>query len=372
MLNMIPRVIQPNEIVIKKGALIRLKFLKGKKAFIICGGKSFEKNGYLEKLENYLISSGFELVFFKGVVGDPSEESINEILAKLRESNADWIIGVGGGGVMDSAKVAWALYENQGALLTDFIKPHSIPERSKTKICLIPTTAGSGSEVSNSAVITINGNKMPIISNYFIPEIVILDPNLTTSLPANITAYSAIDAFTHALESYCSNLNNELTNAYCIASGRLIIDNLETAISSPENIVAREKLLYGSMLSGLAQSVTSVGGIHALSHTVAKEIDLPHGNLNAIFLIPLLKFNMQESTRIKEFLNQLGLIEFEKFENWINKIFVKSNMIDKWGPYSKQLNLNEISEATLMDICARTNPRKLSSDAIKSILEATI
>ena len=195
---------------------------------------------------------------------------------------------------------------------------------------------------------------------------------MTTSLPANITAYSAIDAFTHALESYCSNLNNELTNAYCIASGRIIIDNLEIAISSPENIVAREKLLYGSMLSGLAQSVTSVGGVHALSHTVAKEIDLPHGNLNAIFLIPLLKFNMQESPRIKEFLDQLGFIEFEKFENWINKIFVKSNMIDKWGPYSKQLNLNEISEATLMDICARTNPRKLSSDAIKSILEATI
>ena len=358
--------------VIKKGSLIRLKFLDGKKAFIICGGQSFEKYGYLEKLEKHLAASKIEIVTVKRIIKDPTEDSINTIMTQLKDLNADWIIGVGGGAVMDTAKLIYALYENQNMPLSDFEKPHSVPElRKKAKLCLIPTTAGSGSEVSNSAVVTINNKKTPIISNHFIPDIAILDPNLTISLPSKITAYTSIDAFTHGIESYCSNLNNALTNSYSVAGAKLIIDNLDEVVASPDNVLAREKLLYGSMLTGLAQSMTSVGGVHALSHTVASKIELPHGNLNAIFLIPMLKFNMQESPRIVEFLQQLGFSGIEKLEEWISRIFVNTGMIDKWGSYAKEINIDVISKATLEDICARTNPRKLTAEGVKSILKMT-
>ena len=113
MLNMLPRIIYPREMVIKKGSLIRLKFLDGKKAFIICGGQSFEKSGYLEKLEKHLAASKIEIVTVKRIIKDPTEDSINTIMTQLKDLNADWIIGVGGGAVMDTANLIYALYENQ-------------------------------------------------------------------------------------------------------------------------------------------------------------------------------------------------------------------------------------------------------------------
>ena len=163
MLNMLPRIIYPREMVIKKGSLIRLKFLDGKKAFIICGGQSFEKSGYLEILEKHLAASKIEIVTVKRIIKDPTEDSINTIMTQLKDLNADWIIGVGGGAVMDTAKLIYALYENQNIPLSDFKAPHSVPElRKKAKLCLIPTTAGSGSEVSNSAVVTIDNKKIRV------------------------------------------------------------------------------------------------------------------------------------------------------------------------------------------------------------------
>ena len=372
MLNMLPRIIYPREMVIKKGSLSRLTFLDGKRAFIICGGQSFEKSGYLEKLEKHLAASKIEIVTVKRIIKDPTEDSINTIMTQLKDLNADWIIGVGGGAVMDTAKLIYALYENQNIPLSDFKAPHSVPElRKKAKLCLIPTTAGSGSEVSNSAVVTIDNKKTPIISNHFIPDIAILDPNLTVSLPPEITAHTSIDAFTHGIESYCSSLNNALTNSYSVAGAKLIIENLEEVIASPSNIIAREKLMYGSMLTGLAQSMTSVGGVHALSHSLASEIELSHGNLNAIFLIPMLKFNMQESPRIEEFIQQIGLGGIERLEEWISRISENTKMVKKWGAYGKEINVNEVSEATLEDIAARTNPRKLTVEGVRSILEMT-
>jgi len=372
MLNILPRVIFPREIVIKKGSLIRLKFLDGKKALIICGGQSLEKYGYLEKLENYIAASKIEIVAIKKVIKDPSEDSINLLMNELKNLNADWIIGVGGGAVMDAAKLIYALYENQNMQLSDFKKPHSVPElRKKAKLCLIPTTSGSGSEISNSAIVTVNNKKNPVISNHFVPDIAILDPNLTISLPPKITAHTSIDAFTHGIESYCSSLNNPLTNSYSVAGAKLIIENLEEVIASPSNIIAREKLMYGSMLTGLAQSMTSVGGVHAMSHSLASKVELSHGNLNAIFLIPILKFNMQESPRIEEFIQQIGLGEIERLEEWISRISINTEMVKKWGAYCKEINMNQASREILEDVCARTNPRKLTEEGIKNILEMT-
>jgi alcohol dehydrogenase class IV len=369
---MLPRVIHPSEMVIKKGSLIRLKFLKGKKAAILCGGESFRQNGFLEKLEGYLKASKLETVLIDGIKGDPTEKSVEEVAAKLREANVDWVIGAGGGAVMDTAKVAWALYEYPEKNIADFKKPFSIPPlKQKAKLCLIPTTAGTGSEVSNSAVVKVEGKKIPLLSADFVPEIAILDPTLLVALPPKVTAFTALDAFTHAVESYCSKLNNGLTDTYATSGAKLLVENLEKAIESPSDVAAREKLLYGSMLAGVAQGMTSVGGVHALSHAMASRIDLTHGHANGIFLVPMLKFNAEESPRVVEFLSAVGLSDLEGLEAWVSRVFQKSSLSRKWGEKSSDVNLGEAAEAALKDVCALTNPRKLTAEGLTSVLDAT-
>tara|TARA_B110000238_G_scaffold183635_1_gene210325 strand:+ start:477 stop:1598 length:1122 start_codon:yes stop_codon:yes gene_type:complete len=372
MLNMLSRIILPREIVIKKGSLIRIKFLIGKKIALLIGNKSLKKNGHLQKIEKYLSASKIEYSIIEGINGDPCEKDILSISKKLLQIKPDWIVGIGGGSVLDSAKLAWTVYENPEISLSKFLTPFSIPElRKKAKLCLIPTTSGTGSEVSSSAILTINGKKIPIITPCFIPDIAILDPNLTLDINNKVLACTGIDAFTHAIESYCSSLSNSLTKAYALEGGKFIFQNLKEAIKNPQNILAKENLLYGSMLSGLAQGVTSVGGVHAISHTLASHIDLTHGHLNALFLIPILKFNSQESDDVKKFLNELGINNLDSLTLWVSEIMKECDLSDKWGNFSRDFDTNDMSENILNDICARTNSRKLTNDAIISILKDT-
>ena len=372
MLNMLSRIIHPKEIVIKKGSLIRIKFLIGKKAAILIGSESLQKSDYLQKIEKYLLASKIEYSIIKGISGDPSEKSISEVSNQLNEIKPDWVIGVGGGSVMDTAKLAWTLYENPRMSLSEFQTPFSVPElKKKAKLCLIPTTSGTGSEVTNSAIVMIKGTKTPIISNFFIPDIVILDPNLTINLPNKVAACTGIDAFSHGLESYCSTLSNSLTKVYAIAGAKLIFKNLKSALLDPEDIKTKEKLLYGSMLSGLAQGVTSVGGIHAMSHSLASNINLPHGHLNALFIIPVLKFNTVESNSVIKFLKEMDINDINILDKWISEIMDICKLNNKWGNFSKDFNLDDMSQNIINDICARTNPRKLTVEGIKSILDET-
>ncbi len=372
MLNMLSRIIYPKEMVIKKGSLIRIKFLIGKKAAILIGRDSLQKSEYLQKIEKYLSTSKIEYFVIKGISGDPCEKSILEISHQLNEIKPDWVIGVGGGSVMDTAKLAWSLYENPKMSLLKFQTPFSTPElRKKAKLCLIPTTSGTGSEVTNSALVTLKGIKTPIISNCFIPDIVILDPNLTLNLPNKVTASTGIDAFSHGLESYCSTLSNSLTKVYAVAGAKLIFENLKKALLDPEDIITKEKLLYGSMLSGLAQGATSVGGVHAMSHSLSSNISLPHGHLNALFIIPILKFNIIESDSVTKFLKEMSINDINVLDKWISEIMQICKLNNRWGNFSRDFNLDDMSQNIVNDICARTNPRKLTVEGIKSILEET-
>ncbi len=372
MLNMLTRLILPREIIIKKGSLIRLKFLIGKKIALLIGNESLRKNGHLKKIEKYLLASKIDYSIIDGIKEDPDEKDILNISKKLLQIKPDWIIGIGGGSVMDSAKLAWAVYENPEISLSNFLNPFSIPElRKKAKLCLIPTTSGTGSEVTNSAILSINGKKTPIITPCFIPDIAILDPNLTLNIDNKVLACTGIDAFTHAIESYCSTLSNTLTKTYALEGGRFIFQNLKEAIKNPHNILAKENLLYGAMLSGLAQGLTSVGGIHAISHTVPSHIDLTHGHINAIFLIPILKFNSHETDHVKKFLDKLKINDLDNLNLWVSEIMKECDLNDKWGKFSTDFDIKDMSENILNDSCARTNPRKLTVEAITSILQDT-
>jgi len=372
MLNLLNRIVQPSEIVIKKGSIVRLKFLTEKKVLVITGDDSLEKNGHVDKIKTYFSSSKIDFLILKKGIGEPNQKNLEELILQAKKFKPNWIIGIGGGSVLDISKLVWVLYENPSIGVMELLNTLKVPENiKKTKLCLIPTTCGSGSEASNSAVINFNNNKIPIVSNGFVPQLVILDPNLLTNIPNNILAHTGLDAFVHAIESFCSRLSNSLTETYSLMGLKLIFKNLEKSLLEQDNISTKENLLYGSMISGLAQSATSTGGVHAISHTLGTRVKLPHGNLNGIFLIPILKFNSQETSKINKILKELDFNSIDELNNWVTRIMNLGKLEKNWGNFAKEFIIDELVEKILNDVCARTNPRKLTYETIKSILETT-
>lgn len=316
MLQLLPRLFQPGEMVVKRGSLIRLQYLQGERnrAVLITGKESLKRTGTLTKIEAFLKKAKMDVTLIDGVSGDPTIQVVEEITERLWDLEPDWIIAVGGGAVMDCAKLARVLYENPSLTIHGMIKPFTPTCLDKhCKLALVPTTSGSGSEMSHAAVVTDTeaGKKIPIVNEAFLPELVIQDATLTVHMSPELTAYTALDAFTHAVEAYCSRTANLMTNAYCVTAGRMIANNLVTAIAEPRNIDARENLLYASMFAGIAQNLASVGGVHALAHALGVQTGIPHGHANAIFLPKVLTFNSQRSSRPAQFSDETGFGELE-------------------------------------------------------------
>lgn len=374
---MLPRLILPTETTIKKGSLIRLRFLKGNTALIISGKTSLNASGGLDKIKSHLTAAGINAHSFSNVSGDPNIESVLDIAKEMSKVGPDWIIACGGGSVIDSAKLAWIAYEDPSLKITDFASPYTLPKlRSKAQFVAIPTTAGTGSEASTVAVITDMESKtrVPIVSEQFIPDLVIIDPTLTTNLPPDITVYTAMDAITHTVESYSSSISNNLTNAYCTMAGRMIVDNLPLTLTNPDDLEARERLLYAAMFAGIAQNMTSVGAAHAISHAMGALTGLSHGLSNAIFLPPILRYNSDVSPRPLDFAKEIGFSSLNEFLEWQVSIMESTKLPTSWHQALGRditIDLEDIASAALNDICMKTNPRKMDLNDVLSILEST-
>ena len=379
----IPRLLQPREVSIKPHSLVRLRFLGGKSAAIICGEDSLRKSGGLEKIETYLQSAKMKATVIDGIADGTAEHRLQDVAESLREHGPDWIIACGGGSVLDTAKLAWSLYEHPGLKILDLIRPFSVPGlRSKARFIAIPTTSGTGSEASivattNIRTTTEDGTaerKVPIVSDEFLPDLVILDPSLTLQLPAELTAYTAQDAFTHAVESYCSTIHNSLSDGYATQAARMIVEHLPIAISEPDDLRAREMLQYAAMLAGTAQNMTSVGASHALAHAIGVEGRLAHGVANAIFLPSVLRYNAQTSPRPLQFANLVGFHTVDELADWVSTTTESAGVPTRW---SQALNTDltvdpeRIVGLALGDVCLRTNPRRLAAPELMTILDNT-
>jgi alcohol dehydrogenase class IV len=311
-----------------------------------------------------------------GISGDPTTGSVRQTADRLSEINPDWIIACGGGAVIDLAKLAWAVYEHPDFDLTGRPRAFSLPGlRSKARLSIIPTTSGTGSEASIVAVVTDGEGKrkIPIVSDELLPDLVILDPSLTTTLSSAVTAYTAMDAFTHAVESYCSTINNRLADNYSVPAAKSIVRHLSTAISDPENLDAREELQYAAMFAGMAQNMTSVGATHALSHAVGAAGGVAHGMGNAIFLRGVLSFNAEESPKPSVFANEIGFSSLDGMVDWISEILQQAGLPETLGGAATDgvdLNVEEVAQAALGDICLRTNPRKMGEQDLLDLLSA--
>lgn len=377
MLNLLPRIISPNEIVLKKGSIIRLKYLEGKRAILILGAQSFEASENYQKVISYLTSAKLEINIFKVSQGDPTFDSVNKLVTKLNEYNPDVLIAIGGGSVLDAAKMARVLFENDDETISGTMQNISYKNSyRKTQLILIPTTCGSGAEISSVVVLKEKelSKKITLVSHSFIPEIVILDPSLLSSLPTSLTASTAIDALTHSVESYTSKLSNSFSESYARSAAYDIRMNLAGALNSENQIQFKEKLQIAAFNAGIAQNSTSVGASHAIAHALGAYLNIPHGIANGIMLNAILKLNAVVSSKVSEIVRFIGFNELSEFDKWLSNIQTIANIPQKWGMYlnkENSISIEEIASTASEDVCIKTNPRKLSLEEIINVLQET-
>lgn len=269
-----------------------LKALGCKQPLIITD-KMMVTLGYISEIQDILIAAEIHSEFFDDTIPEPTSSSIEAGVAKVKSGQYDSIIAVGGGSPIDSAK-AISILGKFGGVIRDYKFPRQV-NQAGLPIIAIPTTAGTGSECTRFTIITddVSSEKMLCAGLGFLPVAAIVDYQLTMSLPARTTADTGIDALTHAIEAYVSKKASPYSDAQAIAAMRLIGPNLRTAYHEPNNELARERMMLGSTLAGIAFSNASVALVHGMSRPIGAFFHVPHGLSNAMLLPMVTEYSIQ-------------------------------------------------------------------------------
>lgn len=253
------------------------------------------KSGMIEPIVDGLKNGGVEkTVVFSDVPPNSEITAVQRAFEKGKEIDADGILAAGGGSVMDTAKAADILLTLGGSLVEDYSGAHTLTSALKPLIA-IPTTAGTGSEVTQAAVILDekNGVKLSFLDRYLYPTLAILDPELTLTMPPKLTAMTGMDALTHAVEAYTSLEANPYSDAFSMKAIRMIKDHLATAVEHGSDLAARSQMLVAANLAGVAFDHAMVGIVHAMSHSVGAVAHVPHGMANSILLPFGMEYNFE-------------------------------------------------------------------------------
>jgi alcohol dehydrogenase len=283
------------KIVFGNGSLLELpghiRDLGGKNPLIVMD-QNLAKTGLQEKITGLLASEGFKFVVFNKVEPEPRIELADDGAALAQKKKCDIVIGVGGGSAMDVAKAIAVIAANKGKAV-DFLGLNKVPKPGLPKI-MIPTTAGTGSEVTFTAVFVRKNlqKKEGMNSPHLYPELALLDPELTLSLPPAPTAQTGLDALCHAIESYTSINANPMSEMFSLEAIALIAENLRTCVHDGRNIAARERMLLGSLYAGIGLANAGVTAVHSLSYPLGGKYGVGHGLANTIMLPPVMAFNL--------------------------------------------------------------------------------
>ena len=243
-----------------------------------------------------LKKNNVEILIDTSIVQEPSFTDFEKLMQTVILFNPDIVIGIGGGSVLDIAKLVAAQLDNEQEL-KDYVGIGLLKGRKKKLIC-VPATSGTGSEVSPNAILVDDENqKKGIISPFLVPDIVYADPLLTVSVPPSITAATGLDALTHCLEAYTNKFALPFIDIYAYEGMRLIAAHIETAVQDGGNIEAREKVAMGSLLGGFCLGPVNTAGVHALSYPLGSMFHLAHGLSNALLLPYVMEFNIPSSVK---------------------------------------------------------------------------
>ena len=373
----------PRDMYYGKGALEQLKNLKGKKAFIVLGGGSMRRFGFVDKVEAYLKEAGIETKLYENVEPDPSVETVMKGAAQMREFEPDWIIAMGGGSPIDAAKAMWVFYEYPDTTFEEIIRPFSFPElRQKAKFLAIPSTSGTATEVTAFSVITdyAKGIKYPLADFNITPDIAIVDPDLAETMPAKLVAHTGMDALTHAIEAYVSTLNSPFTDPLAIKAIQMVIEHLQNSYGG--DMGAREQMHYAQCLAGQAFSNALLGIVHSMAHKTGAAFStghIPHGCANAIYLPYVIKYNAKEAEgRYADIARSIGIVGTDaecvkalcdKIDEFNLKLDIPKTL-KEFGINEDEFKqkVAEISVNAVGDACTGSNPRTITPAEMEKLL----
>lgn len=247
----------------------------------------------IEKEMAVFVNEGITLHFNNKIEQEPTFDDLKQLIEEAREFGADSVVAIGGGSVMDAAKLLAAMLENDQAI-ADVIGIGNLKQRTTYLACL-PTTAGTGSEVSPNAIFLDNTDqeKKGVISPFLVPDAAYVDPELTYGVPASVTAATGIDALTHCLEAYVNNFAHPMIDLIALEGIRLIAENLVDAVKDGTNTVARSAVALGSLYGGMCLGPVNTGAIHALSYPLGSKFKVAHGLANALLMPYVVDFNSE-------------------------------------------------------------------------------
>ncbi|ALC53255.1 alcohol dehydrogenase [Bacillus thuringiensis serovar kyushuensis] len=334
----------------------------GKRAFIVTD-TIMEKLGYVEKCIQQLNKKSITVSTYNKVDAEPTNIHVLEALSLCKEEKCDFIIGIGGGSCIDAAKAVAVLYTNGGEV-EDYVQKDIEIENNPLPLIAIPTTSGTGSEVTSVAVITNKKTDVKMMMKHpsFIPKVAIIDPVLTSSLPPQITAATGIDALCHAIEAYISKVSQPLTDVLALSAIESIMKYLRIAYEDGRNMEAREAMMIASLQAGIAFSNASVTLVHGMSRPVGALFHVPHGISNAILLPTVLEFTktsaMKRLAKIGRSLNKdlYSNSDEEVADYTLGEI--KKLCFDLRIPNLKEYGIDEIEFENAIS--------KMASDAIES------
>ena len=360
----------------------------GAKRPMIITDKGVRANNLLAPIEAAFTSTDVEISFiFDDVPPDSSLETVRAVAQAYRANNCDAIIAVGGGSVIDTSKAANILVTEGGDDLTKYTGAHNLPRPLKP-FFVIPTTSGTGSEVTMVAVVSDNQKnvKMPFASNYLMPNAAILDPRMTQTLPPHLTAMTAMDAMTHAVEAYTCMAANPISDAYATAAIKKVSASLFNVLDNPTDADGRLELAQASTMAGIAFSNAMVGLVHSLGHALGAVAHLPHGLCMNLFLPYVLEYNKEvNGHKIAELLLPLAGPDIyaqtpanqraDKAIAYINtmrdRIYALTKLprtLSETGKITKE-QLDEVADKALNDGSIIYNPKEATFKDLKSILE---
>ncbi|MYL82232.1 iron-containing alcohol dehydrogenase [Desulfovibrio aerotolerans] len=337
--------------------------------------------GWPQRVAASLSEAGVETERFEALSSNPRDHEIMAGVAAFAACDCDAIVAVGGGSAMDCAKaigIAWA----NGRHILDFEGVDNV-ERPGPPLLCVPTTSGTGAEVSQFAIVTDTARqrKIVIASKTLIPDAALLDPDVTTTMPAELTAYTGLDALTHAMEAYVSNAHGPVTDLFALEAVRLIAANLPRAMHAPDAIEARGAMQLASLYAGLAFSNAILGAVHAMAHSLGGLLDLPHGLCNAILLDHVVAYNYAAAPDRYDTLGRCLGAQFgaaapqsEKkaatlaaLAAFKRSVGVSMGLADLGVRVS---NFSDLARTALDDPCLLTNPRQPTQADLEALYES--
>ncbi len=348
---------------------------KGFKSVMIVTDESLINLGFADKITDILKNSNINYTIFSDIEPNPSIETVNKAAEFLKKSEAEVILAFGGGSPMDVAK-AMAVLATFGGKITDYEGTGNVPEKVMP-IIAIPTTAGTGSEVTASSVVTDHERnfKFTIVSPHIIPDYAIVDPSFILSLPKELAAATGMDAIVHALEAYISINATPITDCFAEKALDLLGDNIRAFTKDRNDVEAASAMLLGSTFAGIAFARARLGNVHAMAHPLGGIFDIPHGVANAVLLPYVMKYNLdyipnEKLEKIYRCIKRDFTAKFNK-NMVVDAIFEVCSELGIPKTLSKlnvtKESIPKMAEDSMKSGNAKVNPRPTSAEDIEKI-----